>query len=83
MSLAFLEVKKPNNDQGIQAEFNRMINKRLATPGYQKYFNMIQVVSFSWLERGERLKRDPFRFARALVDEAEVPVKNEIGTAFA
>ena len=47
MPLAFLEVKKPNDDQGIQAEFNRMINKRLVTPGYQKYFNLIQVVSFS------------------------------------
>lgn len=47
MPLAFLEVKKPNNAQGIQAEFNRMINKRLVTPGYQKYFNLIQVVSFS------------------------------------
>lgn len=47
MPLAFLEVKKPNNDQGIQAEFNRMINKRLVTPGYQKYFNLIQIVSFS------------------------------------
>lgn len=45
--LAFLEVKKPNNDQGIQAEFSRMINKRLVTPGYQKYFNLIQIVSFS------------------------------------
>ena len=29
MPLAFLEVKKPNNDGGIQKEFDRMINKRL------------------------------------------------------
>ncbi len=27
--IAFLEVKKPNNEGGIQEEFNRMINKRL------------------------------------------------------
>ena len=45
--LAFLEVKKPNNEGGIQQEFNRMLNKRLERPEYKKYFNMIQVVSFS------------------------------------
>ena len=27
--LAFLEVKRPNNEGGIQVEFNRMLNKRL------------------------------------------------------
>ena len=45
--LAFLEVKKPNNEGGIQAEFDRMLNKRLENPDYKKYFNMIQIVSFS------------------------------------
>lgn len=45
--LAFLEVKKPNNDGGIQAEFNRMLNKRLEKPEYKKFFNMLQIVSFS------------------------------------
>lgn len=45
--LAFLEVKKPNNEGGIQAEFNRMLNKRLERPEYKKYFNMLQIVSFS------------------------------------
>ncbi|MCI1269582.1 MAG: DEAD/DEAH box helicase family protein [Ruminococcus sp.] len=45
--LAFLEVKKPNNEGGIQKEFNRMINKRLENPDYKKYFNMLQIVSFS------------------------------------
>lgn len=47
MPLAFLEVKKPNNEGGIQAEFNRMLNKRLDRPEYKKYFNLIQIVSFS------------------------------------
>ena len=47
MPLAFLEVKKPNNDGGIQKEFDRMINKRLQNPDYRKFFNLIQVVSFS------------------------------------
>lgn len=45
--LAFLEVKKPNNEGGIQAEFNRMLNKRLERVEYKKYFNMLQIVSFS------------------------------------
>lgn len=45
--LAFLEVKPPNNEGGIQKEFNRMINKRLKNPDYKKFFNMIQMVTFS------------------------------------
>ena len=45
--LAFLEVKKPNNPGGIQAEFKRMLNDRLEVPEYRKYFNMLQIVSFS------------------------------------
>ena len=45
--IAFLEVKKPNNEGGIQKEFDRMINKRLVNTDYKKYFNMIQFASFS------------------------------------
>lgn len=45
--LAFLEVKHPNNSGGIQVEFERMINKRLTNSDYKKYFNMLQIVSFS------------------------------------
>lgn len=45
--LAFLEVKKPNNEGGIQAEFKRMLDRRLEIPAYKKYFNMIQVTAFS------------------------------------
>ena len=45
--LAFLEVKKPNNEGGIQAEFHRMLDQRLQIPEYRKYFNMLQVVAFS------------------------------------
>ena len=47
MPLAFLEVKKPNNQDGIQAEFKRMIDVRLQNPAYRKFFNLIQFVSFS------------------------------------
>lgn len=45
--LAFLEVKKPNNEGGIKVEFDRMINRRLANDEYKRFFNMIQIVSFS------------------------------------
>lgn len=47
MPLGFLEVKKPNNEGGIQREFDRMIKKRLLKKEYRKYFNLIQFVSFS------------------------------------
>ena len=45
--LAFLEVKRPNNEGGIQVEFERMLNKRLEKPEFKKFFNMLQVVCFS------------------------------------
>ncbi len=45
--LSFLEVKKPNNDGGIQKEFERMINQRLKNHEYKKFFNMMQFISFS------------------------------------
>lgn len=47
MPLAFLEVKKPNNEGGIQKEFNRMLNQRLKNDDFKKFFNMIQLVTFS------------------------------------
>lgn len=47
MPLAFLEVKKPNNEGGIQKEFKRMINDRLKNGEFKKYFNLLQMVSFS------------------------------------
>jgi type I restriction enzyme R subunit len=45
--LAFLEVKKPNNEGSIQKEFDRMTKDRLKNPAYKKFFNMIQFISFS------------------------------------
>jgi len=46
MPLSFLEVKKPNNHEGIRAEFKRN-EKRQTQPFNTRYFNMFQVVSFS------------------------------------
>ena len=45
--LAFLEVKKPNNEGTIQAEFHRMIDERLQEPSFRKFFNLLQLVTFS------------------------------------
>ena len=45
--LAFLEVKKPNNEGGIQVEFDRMVNQRYQRVEHRKYFNMIQLTCFS------------------------------------
>ena len=47
MPLSFLEVKKPNNEGGIQKEFDRMTKDRLKNPNYKKFFNMIQFLAFS------------------------------------
>lgn len=45
--LGFIEVKKPNNQYGIQAEFNRMRNERLNRPELTHFFNQFQVLGFS------------------------------------
>lgn len=45
--LAFLEVKKPNNEGGIQVEFNRMVNERYKREEWRKYFSLIQLTCFS------------------------------------
>ena len=45
--LGFVEVKKPNNQYGIQAEFNRMRTERLNRPELTHFFNQLQVLGFS------------------------------------
>lgn len=45
--LAFLEVKKPDNEGGIQVEFNRMINQRFRNEKWKKYFHLLQMITFS------------------------------------
>lgn len=44
--IGFIEVKKPNNMNGIQAEFDRM-EMRLKQQAFNKFFNMIQIMGFS------------------------------------
>ncbi len=45
--LGFLEVKKPNNEGGIQEEFKRMVGCRLKNAEFKRFFNMLQIVAFS------------------------------------
>lgn len=46
MPLAFIEVKKPNNREGILAERNR-INVRFKNPKFIKFMNITQMLVFS------------------------------------
>src|ERR1700722_8043045 len=46
MPLAFIEVKKPNNKEGILAERNR-INKRFQNRKFKKFTNITQIMVFS------------------------------------
>jgi len=46
MPLAFVEVKKPNNHEGILAERDR-INVRFKNPKFRKFVNISQILVFS------------------------------------
>lgn len=46
MPLVFIEVKKPNNREGILAERNR-INKRFQNPKFKRFANITQFMIFS------------------------------------
>jgi len=58
MPLVFIEVKKPNNTDGIKAERDRL-NKRLQNPKFKTFFNMFQFMIFSnnmdYIEQSEPL----------------------------
>lgn len=46
MPLSFVEVKKPNNKNGIQEEYNRM-NRRFGNKIFKSYANITQLMVFS------------------------------------
>ena len=46
MPLAFVEVKRPNNKDGIQAEYDRM-NKRVRNKKFRRFINITQLMVFS------------------------------------
>ncbi len=47
MPLCFIEVKKPNNQNGIQAEKDRMMNKRFTNKKFRKFINITQMIMYS------------------------------------
>jgi type I restriction enzyme R subunit len=46
LPLVFIEVKKPNNPEGIQAEYNRM-QSRFTNKKFRKFINITQLMVFS------------------------------------
>lgn len=46
MPLVFIEVKKPNNQEGVLAERSRM-NKRCQNPRFRRFINVTQLMVFS------------------------------------
>jgi len=58
--LAFIEVKKENNNKGIQSETERM-KVRFQTPSFRRYLNLTQIMVFSNdMEYDEQLKQGAF-----------------------
>jgi type I restriction enzyme R subunit len=47
LPLAFIEVKKPNNQGGIVAESDRMNNRRMPNKKFRRFLNATQVMVFS------------------------------------
>ena len=47
MPLSFIEVKKTNNLNGIQAEKERMMNKRFTNKKFRKFINITQMIMYS------------------------------------
>lgn len=47
LPLCFVEVKKPNNQNGVQAERDRMINVRFQNKKFRKFINITQMIMYS------------------------------------
>ncbi len=60
LPLAFIEVKKENNHEGIDAERERM-KTRFKTPAFRRYLNITQIMVFSNdMEYDDQLKQGAF-----------------------
>lgn len=62
MPLAFIEVKKPNNHEGILAERDR-INVRMSRKCFRRFFNITQLMIFSNNQEYENNSRVPIQGA--------------------
>lgn len=62
LPLAFLEVKKPNNHDGILAERDR-INKRMRNKSFRRFINLTQLMIFSNNQEYDNENRVPIQGA--------------------
>lgn len=62
LPLAFIEVKKPNNHEGILAERDR-INRRMNKGCFRRFFNIIQLMIFSNNQEYDNDNRVPIQGA--------------------
>lgn len=62
LPLAFIEVKKPNNHEGILAERER-INKRMSKNCFRRFFNLTQLMIFSNNQEYDNENRVPIQGA--------------------
>lgn len=62
LPLAFIEVKKPNNHEGILAERER-INKRMRKSCFRRFFNLTQLMIFSNNQEYDNESRVPIQGA--------------------
>ena len=62
LPLAFIEVKKPNNHEGILAELDR-INKRMRKKCFRRFFNITQLMIFSNNQEYDNESRVPIQGA--------------------
>lgn len=62
LPLAFIEVKKPNNHEGILAERER-INKRMSKKCFRRFFNLTQLMIFSNNQEYDNENRVPIQGA--------------------
>lgn len=62
LPLAFIEVKKPNNREGILAERER-INKRMSKKCFRRFFNITQLMIFSNNQEYDNENRVPIQGA--------------------
>lgn len=63
LPLAFIEVKKPNNAEGVVAEQNRTNQKRLPNKSFRRFLNITQLMIFSNNQEYDNANRVPVQGA--------------------
>lgn len=75
LPLVFIEVKKPNNREGILAERNR-INTRFSNPKFRRFVNLTQFMIFSNNMEYDDLDPEPLQGAFYASSSYEKPIFN-------